>query len=118
MSRVTSPQDYAIDSEAYNFAGGLQAAHSGPVPFRRDGLLLLHKEAHYDLSASPLALLWKDAGSSRYFIETDAKGIVRSQQVVVLQCLPSGHFGTADDPPCELAADPAAVPHCPSTGLK
>ena len=88
------------------------------MPFRRDGLLLLHKEAHYDLGTSPLALLWKDAGSSRYFIETDAKGIVQPRQVVVLQCLPSGHLGTADDPPCQLALIPAAVPHCPSNQLK
>jgi hypothetical protein len=42
--------------------------------FVRDGLLLLHKEAQYCPGQTPLALLWKDRSSSRYFIDTDAAG--------------------------------------------
>ena len=88
-------------------AGGLQAAYAGPVAFRRDGLLFLHKEGHYDLGTSPLGLLWKDASSSRYFIETDAKGNIPPQQTVVLRCLPIGQMGTGDEPPCPLGPGPA-----------
>lgn len=29
------------------------------------------KAAHYDLGLSPLALVWKDAATSRYFVFTD-----------------------------------------------
>lgn len=53
---------------------GLASAHGQPVSFVRDGLLLLHKEAQYLPGNTPLALLWKDAASSQYFIETDAAG--------------------------------------------
>lgn len=43
--------------------------------FTRDGILLLHKEGQYEPGTStPLALLWKDAACSRYFIDTDAAG--------------------------------------------
>ncbi len=48
-------------------------AYSGPVPYERDGLLLLHKEAYYHQGMTPLALLWKDAVCSRYVIDTDVK---------------------------------------------
>lgn len=88
------------------------------MPFRRDGLLLLHKEGHYDLGTSPLALLWKDALSSRYFVETDAKGVIPPQQIVVLQCLPSGFVGTGDEPPCPLAPIPAALAPADAQQLK
>lgn len=54
---------------------------TSPCSFCRDGLLLLHKEAQYWPGQTPLALLWKDAASSRYFIETDAAG----ELVLVLQ---------------------------------
>jgi hypothetical protein len=53
---------------------GLAAAHSGPVPFTRDGVYLVHREAHYSAGPSPLALLWKDAVCSRYVIDTDPAG--------------------------------------------
>ncbi len=51
------------------------------MPYRRDGLYLLHKEGHYALEHSPLALLWKDAECSRYFVDTDAAGNALPQQV-------------------------------------
>ena len=63
------------------FADGLCSAYSDPVPFQRDGLYLLHKEGHYSLTSTPLAVLWKDSLCSRYFIDTDAKGVVPEHQV-------------------------------------
>ena len=59
---------------------GLAAAHSGGVQqpgggnFQRDGILLLHKEGQYSPGQTPLALVWKDAACSRYFLDTDAAG--------------------------------------------
>lgn len=34
------------------------------------------KAAHYELGLSPLALVWKDANTSRYFAYTDKPSIV------------------------------------------
>lgn len=34
------------------------------------------KAAHYELGLSPLALVWKDANTSRYFVYTDKPNIV------------------------------------------
>ena len=51
------------------------------MPYPRDGLYLLHKEGHYALGSSPLALLWKDPLCSRYFIDTDQQGVTLPDQV-------------------------------------
>ena len=61
--------------------GALQEAYTGPVPFQRDGLMFLHKEGHYSLDSTPLALLWKDAHCSQYLLETEGDGTVPDQQV-------------------------------------
>jgi snurportin-1 len=90
-------------------AGGIQAAYSGEVPFQRDGLLLLNKEAHYTLGHTPLALLWKDAQCSRYVLDTNAAGHVPQWQQVVLRHLQGGQCGTEDDPPVHLATLSAHV---------
>lgn len=45
---------------------GLRRAYSGFTPFVRDGLLFLHKQGFYEQGATPLALLFKDAATSRY----------------------------------------------------
>ena len=87
-------------------AGGLRAALRDPVPFVRDGATLLHKEGYYELGASPLALLWKDATCSRYHLDTDAAGVLQAQQTVTLQCLPCGELRTSDEPPHVLARLP------------
>ena len=42
-------------------AESLRAAHSGPLPFQRDGCLFLHKDALYQAGSTPLVLVWKDA---------------------------------------------------------
>lgn len=77
------------------------------APFQQqDGLLFLNREAHYDLGSSPLALLWKDAHSSRYFLDTDAAGVVPDWLHIVLQCLDNGHVGTGDDPPIIVGTVP------------
>ena len=34
------------------------------------------KAAHYELGLSPLALVWKDASTSRYFVYTEKPNIV------------------------------------------
>lgn len=62
-------------------AEGLQSAYAAPVCFQRDGIYLLHKEGYYALDTSPLALLWKDATCSQYFIDTDAQGVPMQDQV-------------------------------------
>lgn len=90
-------------------AGGLQAALRGPAPFVRDGVTLLHKEGFYELGASPLALLWKDATCSRYHLDTDAAGVMQARQTVTLQCLSCGGVGTSDEPPHALARLPDAA---------
>ncbi len=82
------------------FAEGLQHAYSAAVPFRRDGLYLLHKEGHYSLTSTPLAVLWKDSTCSQYFIDTDANGVVPEQQV---------HHGLLADMTMHSLADLAAL---------
>jgi hypothetical protein len=41
-----------------------------PTPTKRpqDGVLLLHREGRYTPGQTPLALLWKDLGCSRYLL--------------------------------------------------
>ncbi|KAK9915988.1 hypothetical protein WJX75_007001 [Coccomyxa subellipsoidea] len=96
-----------VQSKLAEIAEGIQAAYSGMAPFQqRDGLLFLNREAHYDLGSSPLALLWKDAHSSRYFLDTDAAGVVPDWLHIVLQCLDNGHVGTGDDPPIIVGTVP------------
>ena len=80
------------------------------MPFQvRDGLLFLNKEAHYDLGQSPLALVWKDAHISRYFLDKDAVGVVPEWQHIVLQFLDSGHVATGDVPPITVCSVPNDV---------
>lgn len=68
---------------------GIAAAYSpqAPPPFVRDGLHFLTKEANYEPGHTPLALAWKDAACSPYFIDTDAEGVVPEHQRIVLQLL-------------------------------
>ena len=67
-------------------AEGLHHAYSSPVPFQRDGLYFLHKEGHYSLDTTPLAVLWKDEACSPYIIDTDANGVVPEHQVCGMPC--------------------------------
>ena len=90
---------------------GLQAAYGAPatsaaasLPYRRDGLLLLHRGAHYALGHSPLALAWKDAACSAYAVDTDHAGNVPPLQPLVLRLLPCGGAATGDEPPVVLLA--------------
>ncbi|KAL4439876.1 hypothetical protein ABPG75_002877 [Micractinium tetrahymenae] len=85
---------------------GLATAHSGPVSFQRDGLLLLHKEGQYLSGQTPLALLWKDAASSRYFIDTDLAGAPLAQQQIVLEFRMDSTVATHDDAPVVLGRMP------------
>lgn len=46
------------------------------VAIDRDGLLFYLKAAHYEMDLSPLALVWKDHVTSRYFVYTEKPSIV------------------------------------------
>ena len=88
------------------FADSLAAAHSGPVPFVRDGCYFLHKHSLYVPEATPLALLWKDAACSPYALDTDAHGVVPEQQLLVLAWRMDGTVATQDEPPVVLGRMP------------
>ncbi|KAJ7945709.1 Snurportin-1 protein [Quillaja saponaria] len=77
---------------------GLYAAYTGEVPYVKDGLLFYNKQAHYQMGNTPLALVWKDETCSQYVIDTDSKGVVPSQQHVVLELQEDGKLMTSDDP--------------------
>ncbi|KAG7394771.1 hypothetical protein PHYBOEH_004677 [Phytophthora boehmeriae] len=55
---------------------GIMAAYSTTFPFLKDGLLFYMKAGHYDLGLSPLALVWKDANTSRFFVYSAKPSIV------------------------------------------
>ncbi|URE13383.1 Snurportin 1 [Musa troglodytarum] len=59
---------------------GLHAAYTSVVPYVKDGLLFYNKHAHYQTGNTPLALVWKDNYCSEYFLDTDSKGLVPTQQ--------------------------------------
>ena len=71
-------------------------AYTGPVSYHRDGLYFLHKEGYYALDHWPLAVLWKDAACSRYFVDTDTAGNALPQQVCLLPALASFACPAAD----------------------
>lgn len=92
---------------------GLQAAHAAAgLPFERDGVYLLHREAHYAAGSSPLALVWKDASCSKYVIDTDAQGGLwraggARQEVAFDWGFPSAHALGHGAIPAALCAGPA-----------
>jgi snurportin-1 len=88
--------------------GGLHAAHADPLPFVRDGLYFIHREACYAPGPTPLALLWKDASSSSFFIDTDRSGQPQPQQLVTLSYRMDATVATSDDPPVVLGRMPPA----------
>ncbi|KAL3331575.1 hypothetical protein AABB24_035085 [Solanum stoloniferum] len=57
------------------------------------------RHAQYQTGNTPLSLVWKDEHCSQYVIDTDNKGLVQSQQQVVLELLDDGRLATSDDPP-------------------
>lgn len=87
---------------------GLRAAYTASLAGGgvMDGLYLRHAEGRYELGRSPLALLWKDAGCSRYLLDTDAEGQQQLQQEVVLTYRMDGTVATDDDPPVVLGLLP------------
>ncbi|KAI8470226.1 MAG: hypothetical protein J3K34DRAFT_521574 [Monoraphidium minutum] len=90
---------------------GLEAAARGEcsgrgLGFVQDGLWLLHREGRYTPGATPLALLWKDDGCSRYLLDTDADGIVPERTAVVLRYRGDGSVATDDAPPVALGQLP------------
>ncbi|KAG7385741.1 hypothetical protein PHYPSEUDO_001094 [Phytophthora pseudosyringae] len=55
---------------------GITAAYSTTYPFLKDGLLFYMKAGHYEMGLSPLALVWKDANTSRFFVYSAKPSIV------------------------------------------
>ncbi|GIL69574.1 hypothetical protein Vretifemale_497 [Volvox reticuliferus] len=80
------------------------------VDFLRDGLYFLHRHGHYSpgLSTSPLALLWKDLGCSRYLLDTDSSGQPLEHQAITLSYRADRTVATEDDPPVVLGKLPEA----------
>lgn len=91
---LSSTPQCAVVVNCFTHADGLAAAYQSPVPYTRDGVLLLHKDALYEGGQVPTALLWKDAHCSRFAIDTDPDGQVPAMQVCAahththpLQCI-------------------------------
>jgi snurportin-1 len=101
-------------------SSGIQSAYSDPVPFTRDGLYFIHRRTHYSPGQTPLALTWKDAVSSRFFINTDAKGVIHPEQQIVLQYLnvPRRGVCTGDEPAIPLGTMPEQFIEKVGTKLK
>ncbi|KAG3089388.1 hypothetical protein PI125_g18032 [Phytophthora idaei] len=55
---------------------GIMAAYATTYPFLKDGLLFYMKAGHYEMGLSPLALVWKDANTSRFFVYSANPSIV------------------------------------------
>jgi len=106
----------AVPFWAADEAGVREAYGSGALGYDRDGLLFVHRGMMYAGGGTPLALLWKDGASSRYFIETDAGGGVPRHQSTVLRLRMDGTVATEDDPPVVVARMPAAFMDAQRTG--
>ncbi|CEG41386.1 m3G-cap-specific nuclear import receptor (Snurportin1) [Plasmopara halstedii] len=59
---------------------GIMAAYSTMYPFHKDGLLFYMKAGHYEMGLSPLALVWKDSMTSRFFSSTKPSIVLRLEQ--------------------------------------
>lgn len=69
---------------------GLQSAYTGSHGYRVDGLLFIHKQTRYELGVTPLCLVWKDARTSRYFVDTTDGKTHSSRQQCTLHLSASG----------------------------
>ncbi|EEY67592.1 snurportin-like protein [Phytophthora infestans T30-4] len=52
------------------------SAYSTTYPFLKDELLFYMKAGHYEMGLSPLALVWKDANTSRFFTYSAKPSVV------------------------------------------
>lgn len=94
--------------------GAAAAVPPAPPPFRRDGLLLLHRGATYAPGRSPLALAWRDAACSAWSLDIDDEAAITGGanpaplQRVLLRLLasPPGALGSGDEPPAVLGSMP------------
>ncbi|KAF5836310.1 hypothetical protein DUNSADRAFT_6140 [Dunaliella salina] len=87
---------------------GVCTAPGGPQGVARDGLLFVHKEGRYESGAvgTPLVLQWKDAGCSKYPIDTAPDGSPLPYQVVTLEYRMDSTVSTSDVPPVVLGVMP------------
>ena len=74
---------------------GLRKAYYEKTPYLKDGLLFYHKEAGYEQGLNPYILIWKDASTSLYPIETD-DGMINSDIKVVLELDEYGKLHTLE----------------------
>eukprot|EP00741_Cyanophora_paradoxa_P001737 tig00000073_g1684.t1 len=89
-------------------APGLEAAYRGSWGYGKDGLLFVHRAAHYELGVTPLALMWKDAACCRYF-DDPRSALAQPLQIVTLAVGEGAALLTGDDPPVPLGALPPAL---------
>lgn len=72
----------------------LRSVYESSLPFQLNGLLFLQSWSHrrlrrrktgrVDAGCSPLQLLWKDAHTAQYFVNTDRDGVVLQRQEVTV----------------------------------
>ncbi|CAI5712524.1 unnamed protein product [Peronospora destructor] len=55
---------------------GIRTAYLTTYPFLKDGLLFYMKAGHYEMGLSPLALVWKDGNTSRFFVDPAKPSVV------------------------------------------
>ena len=84
---------------------GIAAAYGEQFGFTKDCLLFLSKETTYQPGVTPLALLWKDAHTSEYFIESRSA----HEQISTLVLGPGGELLTSDEPPMTIGQLPPDV---------
>ncbi|KAH8084388.1 hypothetical protein JL720_7878 [Aureococcus anophagefferens] len=79
---------YALAPAPYFDADGdgVLAAHGGPLPYLRDGLLFYAKQGHYALGPTPLVALFKDAACTRYFAPTTTRARGRGAAAFDRRC--------------------------------
>jgi snurportin-1 len=81
---------------------GIVSAYSEDFGYKKDCLLFVNKDTHYQPGVTPLALLWKDAHVSEYFIESRSA----HEQIASLTLGQGGELLTSDNPPVTVASFP------------
>lgn len=77
--------------------GFMQAYSRCKLPYDREGLVFVHKQGLYELGVNPLVMRWKDAATSKYFVDTTGSGARSKHQAVVLRADKDGTFRTMDN---------------------
>ena len=96
-----SESDFAVETCPYfeADAAGIDAAHAGPLPYLRDGLLFYDKRGHYARGLAPLVALFKDDACTRRF------NVGRDGAVLAVLVCGDGTAATADGATVRVVAD-------------